>query len=153
AARKPGELERLFASLGFVEIARHRSKNVTLWRQGDINFILNAEPASQAEGFYAAHGPSANAMAFRVKDAPAAIKRAKSLGAEVVESKVGPMELSIPAIKGVGGSLIYLVDRYGEPSIYDIDFNYHKGVSRQPRGVGLEVIDHLTHNVFRGQMD
>jgi 4-hydroxyphenylpyruvate dioxygenase len=153
ASQNPRELEALFKTLGFTEIARHRSKNVTLWRQGDINFILNAEPSSHAEGFHAAHGPSANAMAFRVKDAPAAIRRARSLGADVVESKVGPMELSIPAIRGIGGSLLYLVDRYDDHSIYDIDFNYHKGVDRHPAGTGLQYIDHLTHNVYRGQMD
>lgn len=153
ASLDPKPLEALFTSLGFTRIAKHRSKNVHLWRQGDINFILNAEKESHAEGFYSAHGPSANAMAFRVKDAAAAIARARSLGAEVVESKVGPMELNIPAIKGIGGSLLYLVDRYGSQSIYDIDFVPVEGADRHPRGVGLTLIDHLTHNVYRGQMD
>jgi 4-hydroxyphenylpyruvate dioxygenase len=153
ASLDPQPLEQLFTQLGFSKIAKHRSKNVHLWRQGEINFILNAEKQSHAEGFYNAHGPSANAMAFRVKDAAAAIARAKSLGAEVVESKVGPMELNIPAIKGIGGSLLYLVDRYGERSIYDIDFVPLPGVDQHPVGVGLTQIDHLTHNVYRGQMD
>ncbi|MDE3059648.1 MAG: 4-hydroxyphenylpyruvate dioxygenase [Pseudomonadota bacterium] len=152
AALEPEPLERLFTQLGFNRIAKHRSKNVHLWRQGDINFILNAEKDSHAEGFYNAHGPSANAMAFRVRDAAAAMKRAKSLGVEVVESTAGPMELNIPAIRGIGGSLIYLVDRYGEQSIYDIDFK-PIGPETHPKGVGLMQIDHLTHNVYRGHMD
>jgi 4-hydroxyphenylpyruvate dioxygenase len=153
ATLDPKPLEALFTNLGFSKIAKHRSKNVHLWRQGDINFILNAEKESHAEGFYSAHGPSANAMAFRVKDAAAAVKRAKELGAEIIESKVGPMELNIPAIKGIGGSLLYLVDRYGSQSIYDIDFVPIDGVDQHPKGVGLTLIDHLTHNVYRGQMD
>lgn len=153
AAENPAQLEQLFTSLGFEKIAKHRSKNVYLWRQGDINFILNAEANSQAARFYNAHGLSANAMAFRVKDAGKAIARAKSLGANVIESKVGPMELSIPAIEGIGGSVLYLVDRYGEQSIYDIDFVPLPGVNQHPKGVGLGYIDHLTHNVERGNMD
>jgi len=153
AAPDPKQLEKVFESMGFVPIAKHRSKDVTLWRQGDVNFILNAEHGGQAEGFYNVHGPSANAMAFRVKDAAVALKRAKSLGIETYEGKVGPMELSIPAIKGIGGSLIYLVDRYGEQTIYDIDFRYLPGAEKHPKGTGLTYIDHLTHNVNRGNMD
>jgi len=152
ASREPAQLEALFTKLGFEKIAKHRSKEVYLWRQGDINFILNAQAGSHAESFYNAHGPSANAMAFRVKDSAAAIARAKSLGATVVESKVGPMELSIPAIEGIGGSLIYLVDRYGSQSIYDIDFVPIAGANQHPQGNGLSYIDHLTHNVHRGNM-
>ncbi len=153
ATREPAALEALFTTLGFSKIAKHRSKNVWLWRQGDINFILNAQENSQADAFYKAHGPSANAMAFRVKDAAAAIKRAESLGATIVQSNVGPMELSIPAIEGIGGSLIYLVDRYGERGIYDVDFVPLAGVDQRPKGVGLSYIDHLTNNVERGNMD
>jgi 4-hydroxyphenylpyruvate dioxygenase len=152
ASLDPRQLQALFEKMGFVAVAKHRSKNVTLYRQGDINFILNAEAGSYAEGFYNAHGPSADAMAFRVKDAAAAIKRAKSLGLETYEGQVGPMELHIPAIKGIGGSLIYLVDRYGEQTIYDVDFRYEKGVDKYPQGAGLTYIDHLTHNVHRGNM-
>ena len=154
ASLDPKPLEELFTKMGFTKIAKHKSKNVWLWRQGDINFILNAEKDSQAEGFFSAHGPSANAMAFRVKDAQAAIKRARELGAEIVDSKVGPGELHIPAIKGIGGSYLYLVDRYGDKgSIYDVDFAPLPGVDQHPKGVGLEYIDHLTHNVHRGQME
>lgn len=155
AHSEPQILENLFTDLGFTAIAKHRTKNVTLYRQGDINFILNAEPKSHAEHFFNAHGPSANALAFRVKDVNKALEWAKQCGAEIVESEtVGPMELHIPAIKGIGGSLLYLVDRYGEhSSIYDIDFVPIKGADQHPKGVGLELIDHLTHNVYRGNMD
>ena len=146
-------LGALFETMGFSAVARHRSKNVTLYRQGDVNFIVNAEPDSFAQAFARVHGPSACAMAFRVKDAPAAYERALSLGAKPFHGRVAPMELSIPAIKGIGGSLIYLVDRYGPAgSIYDIDFRPLPGAEARPKGVGLCAIDHLTHNVHRGRM-
>jgi 4-hydroxyphenylpyruvate dioxygenase len=146
-------LGRLFQSIGFAPVARHRSKNVTLYRQGDVNFILNAEPESFAQAFARLHGPSVCAIAFRVKDAAAAYKRALALGARPVTGKVGPMELNIPAIEGIGGSLLYLVDRYGaRGTIYDIDFVPIEGAAPNPGGVGLGAIDHLTHNVHQGRM-
>lgn len=153
AAPDPVALGALFESMGFTRVAKHRSKDVSLYRQGDVNFIVNAESESFAQGFARVHGPSVCAIAFRVKNAGAAYKRALSLGAWGVEGKVGPMELNIPAIKGIGDSLLYLVDRYGERgSIYDVDFDYLPGVDRNPEGVGLTYIDHLTHNVHRGRM-
>lgn len=153
-AEDPQQLHRLFESLGFTAIARHRSKQVTLFRQGDINFIVNAEADAFARRFARQHGPSACAMALRVADAAWAYERAISLGARAIANPVGPMELNIPAIEGIGGSLIYLVDRYTPGhSIYDLDFVPLEGVDQQPRGVGLQSIDHLTHNVYRGHMD
>jgi len=147
----PEDLDRLFTQIGFTRAARHRAKNVTLYRQGDVNFVVNAEPDSFGQRFAEAHGPSACAVAFRVADSGAAMRRAVSLGAEVVEGKVGPMELNIPAIRGIGGSLIYLVDRYGPSgSIYDIDF---EPLDALAEGVGLTGIDHLTNNLHRGHMD
>ena len=150
-------LGQLFEGLGFRAVARHRAKDVTLYRQGDVNFIVNAEPDSFGQSFARVHGPSACAMAFRVKDAPAAFKRAISLGARAVPGKTGPMELNIPAIEGIGGSLIYLVDRYGaRGSIYDVDFVGVEGALDplpSPAGAGFSYIDHLTHNVHRGRMD
>ncbi|MBY0336599.1 MAG: 4-hydroxyphenylpyruvate dioxygenase [Acetobacteraceae bacterium] len=151
-------LESVFTRLGFAQVARHRSKDVTLWRQGEVNFILNAEPSSFATAFGRVHGPSACAMAFRVADAAYAFERAVSLGARPFHGRVGPMELNIPAIEGIGGSLIYFVDRYGPAgSIYDVDFRFFANgdgiVERHPQGHGLTVIDHLTHNVHRGRMD
>ncbi len=154
-APDPELLRTLFERLGFPVTARHRSKNVTLHRQGDINFIINAEPDSFGQHFAREHGPSACAMAFRVKDAAAAFKRCIDLGAKPVENRVGPMELQIPAIEGIGGSLIYLVDRYGERTIYDVDFLpvQRAGGVHNNAGAGLTYIDHLTHNVARGNMN
>ncbi len=147
-------LGRLFEQLGFVKIARHRSKDVALYRQGGVNFIINAEPESFAQAFARLHGPSVCAMAFRVADAAHAYKRAIELGAKPVESKVGPMELNIPAIEGIGGSLLYLVDRYGpRGTIYDVDFVPIEGADPAPKGVGFTAIDHLTHNVHQGRME
>jgi 4-hydroxyphenylpyruvate dioxygenase len=151
-APDPELLRRLFARMGFPVSARHRSKNVTLHRQGDINFVINAEPSGFGQQFARVHGPSACAMAFRVKDAAFAHARAIELGARPVETSVGPMELRIPAIEGIGGSLVYLVDRYGDRTIYDVDF-VPVPDEAPARSAGLAVIDHLTHNVSRGNMD
>ncbi|MGH8729597.1 MAG: 4-hydroxyphenylpyruvate dioxygenase [Burkholderiales bacterium] len=145
------ELARLFEQLGFAAVARHRSKDVVLYRQGEINFIVNHEPDSFAHAFARVHGPSVCAFAVRVKDAGFAYKRALELGAKAKPGKVGPMELNIPAIEGIGGSLIYLIDRYGERSIYDVDFT--SLASMEAKGVGLTYIDHLTHNVHQGRMN
>ena len=158
SAPEKGLLEPVFETMGFTRIAQHRSKDVHLWRQGEINLIANYEPRSPAAFFTAEHGPSACGMAFRVKDAAKAYAEALKRGAEPVESKTGAMELRIPAIKGIGGAFIYLVDRYAtldNPealSIYDIDFVYLPGVDRNPVGAGFQKIDHLTHNVYRGRM-
>src|SRR5713101_1965287 len=154
AAPDPAALGTLFEHMGFVKVAKHRSKDVSLYRHGDVNFIVNAEKDSFAHAFARVHGPSICALALRVKTSAFAYKRALSLGAWGVEGKVGPMELNIPAIKGIGDSLIYLVDRYGERgTIYDVDFHFLPGIEAQPKGVGLTYIDHLTHNVHRGRMD
>ena len=110
---EPEKLAAYFEQIGFTAVAKHRSKNVVRYKQNDISFILNMEPSGQAAEFREAHGPSANAMAFRVRDAQHALREAVKRGAEAVEGKVGSMELNIPAIKGIGGAYIYLVDRYG----------------------------------------
>jgi 4-hydroxyphenylpyruvate dioxygenase len=146
-------LEPLFEKMGFSLVARHRSKDVLLYRQGDINFIVNREPRSAAAYFAAEHGPSACGLAFRVRDAHKAYARALELGAQPVEIPTGPMELRLPAIRGIGGAPLYLIDRFEDgKSIYDIDFEWLDGVERHPRGHGLRLIDHLTHNVYRGRM-
>jgi 4-hydroxyphenylpyruvate dioxygenase len=146
--------EPVFHLLGFEAVARHRSKKVTLYRQGNINFILNEEPKSLAAYFAQEHGPSACGMAFRVKDAHLAYRRALELGAQPLDIPTGPMELRLPAIKGIGGAPLYLIDRYRKGStIYDIDFEFFDGVDRHPEGCGFHEIDHLTHNVYRGRMN
>ncbi len=167
AAPDPAAMGALFERMGFTAVARHRHKNVTLYRQGEINFILNAEPDSFAQRFARLHGPSICAIAFRVQDAKAAYERALSLGAWGYAGQAGPGELNIPAIKGIGDSLIYLVDRWrgkngaqpgdiGNIGFYDVDFEPLPGVrgdaALHPVGHGLKLIDHLTHNVHRGRM-
>ncbi|MCA3697532.1 4-hydroxyphenylpyruvate dioxygenase [Aquidulcibacter sp.] len=151
----PDSLATYFRQLGFTAVSKHRSKNVIRFKQGDINFILNMEPVGQAAEFREQRGPSANAMAFRVKDAAHAFREAIARGAEAVDSPIGPMELDIPAIKGIGGAFIYLVDRYGAQSIYDVDFKPIPGAAEEEaiNSTGLTYLDHLTHNVFRGKMD
>ena len=153
ASPTPNLLESVFIKLGFILVARHRSKDVVLYRQGGINFIVNREPKSAAWYFAAEHGPSACGLAFRVKDSHKAYERALELGAQPVFMPTGPMELRLPAVKGIGGAPLYLIDRFEESrSIYDIDFDFLPGVDRHPRGHGLTRVDHLTHNVSRGRM-
>ena len=166
AAPDPKALGALFEQMGFAAIARHRHKDVTLYRQGEINFIINAETDSFGQRFARQHGPSICAIAFRVDDAAYAYRRALDLGAWGFDNRTGPMELNIPAIKGIGDSLIYFVDRWrgkdaargigagaiGDISIYDVDFVALPGAQPNPVGNGLTYIDHLTHNVHRGRM-
>ena len=158
SAPEKGQLEPVFQAMGFARIARHRSKDVELWRQGGINLIANYEPRSPAAYFAAEHGASACGMGWRVRDAAKAYAQAIERGAEPVEVRTGPMELRLPAIRGIGGSIIYLIDRYeGHPggndlTIYDIDFVYEPGADRHPVGAGFHTIDHLTHNVYGGRM-
>jgi 4-hydroxyphenylpyruvate dioxygenase len=155
AAPDPELLRALFTKMGFPVVARHKRKNVTLHRQGDINFIINAEPGSFAEKFAEAHGPCACAMAFRVKDAKAAHDRAMSLGATDIQNDIAEGELDIPAIEGIGGSLLYLVDRYGDKgTIYDVDFDFFPDAEalEASHASHLTYLDHLTHNVNRGRM-
>ena len=157
ASPEKGVLEAVFKTMGFVHVANHRSKDVQLWRQGNINLITNYEPKSAAGYFAREHGPSACGMGFRVRDAKAAYDHLLAQGAEPVTVETGPMELRIPGIRGIGNSIIYLIDRYADEgedglSIYDIDFEYLDGVERFPEGCGFNRIDHLTHNVYGGRM-
>ncbi|MEL6237361.1 MAG: 4-hydroxyphenylpyruvate dioxygenase [Pseudomonadota bacterium] len=156
-APEKGILEPVFETMGFTLVARHRSKDVHLWRQGGINLIVNYEPRSAAWYFAQEHGPSACGMAFRVRNAANAYDHLIEAGAEPVINAPGPMELSIPAIRGIGGAILYLVDRYAGAegkslTIYDIDFDYLPGVDPYPEGAGFHTIDHLTHNVYKGRM-
>ena len=156
-APERGILEPVFKTMGFTHVASHRAKDVDLWRQGGINLIANYEPRSAAWYFAREHGPSACGMAFRVRDARKAWNHLIEQGAEPVHVETGPMELKLPAIRGIGGAILYLVDRYADEngnglSIYDIDFEYLPGVEKHPEGAGFKLIDHLTHNVYTGRM-
>lgn len=154
SAPEKGLIEPVFKLLGFSHVANHRSKDVQLWRQGDVNFIVNYQPGSPAMYFAEEHGPCACGLAFRVNDAQSAYDHVLAQGAQPLDIPTGVMELRLPAIRGIGGAALYLVDRYAPgQTIYDIDFQYLEGVDHNPLGCGLEVIDHLTHNVYRGRMD
>ena len=167
AAPDPKAMGLSFEAMGFKPVARHRHKNVTLYRQGTINFLINAEPDSFAQRFARLHGPSVCAIGFRVQNTKAAYERAVGLGAWGYANNAGPGELNIPAIKGVGDSLIYFVDRWrgkngaapgdiGNIGFFDVDFEILPGLNAEealaPEGHGLTYIDHLTHNVHRGRM-
>jgi 4-hydroxyphenylpyruvate dioxygenase len=148
----PGVLATLFERMGYVEVARHKSKDISLYRQGDINYVLNREPDSHAARFVAEHGPCAPAMAWRVVDARHALKRALDFGA--IEYTGADKALDVPAVVGIGGSLLYLVDRYGtKGSPYAAEFDWLAAPDPKPKGVGFYYLDHLTHNVMRGNMD
>ena len=152
AHERPEELEQLFDRMGYRPVARHKTKNITVWRQGDINYILNAEPDSHAMRFVAEHGPCAPSMAWRVVDAKHAFEHAVSKGATPYEG--GGKCLDVPAIVGIGGSLLYFVETYGaKGSVYSRQFEWLDGVDPKPEGVGFYYLDHLTHNVYRGNMD
>jgi 4-hydroxyphenylpyruvate dioxygenase len=148
----PAELETLFKRMGYVEVARHKTKDISLYRQGRINYLINREPGSHAARFVAEHGPCAPAMAWRVVDAQVALKRCLDYGAE--EYKGTDKSLDVPAVIGIGGSLLYLVETYGEAgSPYANEYEWLAEVDPQPEGVGFYYLDHLTHNVMRGNMD
>ena len=152
AHENPLELEALFSKMGYIEVARHKAKTISVWRQGDINYIVNAEPNSQAMRFAKEHGPCASSMGWRVQDAQHAFDHAIKLGAEpyLGEDKA----LNVPAIVGIGGSLLYFIDTYGEKgSPYSAEFNWMGEEDPTPEGLGFYYLDHLTHNVHRGNMD
>ena len=148
----PAELDLLFRKMGFVPVATHKSKAVTLYRQGSVNYLLNAEPQSHASDFIEQHGPCAPAMGWRVVDAQHALKRAVDLGAE---EYTGPGKaLDAPAVIGIGGSLLYFIDKYDDTgSAYAAEFDWIDAVDPQPKGAGFYYLDHLTHNVIKGNMD
>ncbi len=147
---QPEELRVTFARMGFEKVARHRSKDVELWQQGDITYVLTNEPGSHAREFVEQHGPCAPAMAWRVVDAQHAFAHAVKHGATPYEGAGKTMDW--PAIVGIGGSLIYFTDCYGAGhNPYEAAFEFT--TAPKPRGVGFAYLDHLTHNVFKGNMD
>ncbi len=151
---EPAQLHALFRLMGFAPVARHKTKAITLYRQGDVNYLVNEQSGTHGHDFVAAHGPCAPSMAFRVVDAKAAYQRALSLGAEPAEMSSAQKTLDVPAIKGIGGSLLYFVERYGaKGSAYDAEFDWTDAKNPRPEGAGLFYLDHLTHNVHRGRMD
>ncbi|NNF51097.1 MAG: 4-hydroxyphenylpyruvate dioxygenase [Gammaproteobacteria bacterium] len=146
-------LASLFTNMGFAAVARHKKMDAVLYRQGNINFIVNAEPGSFAADFAAQHGPCACGFGIRVRDSKFAFSRAIERGASAVTHKPGSTPVTTEMIEGIGGSILYLVDQYGDSDLYAHDFAYIDGVETHPQGLGLTYIDHLTHNVFKGNMD
>jgi len=153
ATPKPLELEKLFLALGFTHIANHKSKQVKLFRQGEINFILNSEPNSYADRFKQTHGPSVCALGFRVQNAREAFLKAQEIGSVAHKAKPGFMELNIPAVQGVGGAMLFFINLYGDHNIYEVDFDFIADTDISNNSVGLLQIDHVTHNVEKGGMD
>lgn len=149
---EPEKLEQLFTRMGYVPVAKHKSKNITIWRQGGVNYVLNAEPGTAAAKFVEQHGPCAPSMAWRVVDAKHALAQAVEKGAE--EYTGDDKVLDVPAVVGIGGSLLYFIDQYGDKgSAYDAEFDWLGEKDPKPEGVGFYYLDHLTHNVYRGNMD
>ncbi|HTZ81155.1 MAG TPA: bifunctional sugar phosphate isomerase/epimerase/4-hydroxyphenylpyruvate dioxygenase family protein [Stellaceae bacterium] len=146
-------LERWLGRLGFARLGRHKSKNVTLYRQGSVNLILDAEPDSFAHAFFLLHGPSVCAMAFGVDHKQQALNRARLYHAQPFEGRVGPNELVIPAIRAPDGSLIYLVEQHeGAASIYEVDFVLEAATAAAPEA-GLQRIDHVALALPGGELD
>ncbi|MBV1701934.1 MAG: 4-hydroxyphenylpyruvate dioxygenase [Hyphomicrobiales bacterium] len=152
AHKDPKQLETMFQNMGYTRVARHKTKAIELYRQGGINYILNREPDTHAARFVDMHGPCAPAMAWRVVDAQHALAHALALGA--TEYKGRDKTLDVPALIGIGGSLLYLIDTFGaKGSPYSTEFDWLGAVDPLPVGFGFHYIDHLTHNVMRGQMN
>ncbi|CUH40755.1 4-hydroxyphenylpyruvate dioxygenase [Jannaschia seosinensis] len=149
AHENPDELRAIFTRQGYTHVATHRTRAVEVWQQGDITYLINAEPGTHGMDFVAEHGPCAPSMGWRVADADHAFHHAVAKGAEPFE---GPGKvIDVPAIRGIGGSLIYFVDQYRDQSPYNAEFDWH--AKANPEGVGFYYLDHLTHNVHRGNMD
>ena len=145
----PQVLRDLFGRTGYTHVATHNSRPIDLWQQGDITYVINDDPDSHARAFVDEHGPCAPSMAWRVVDADHALRHAVDRGAE---EYVGPGKtMDVPAICGIGGSLIYFVDQYYDTNPYNAEFDWVSDA--HPGGVGLQYLDHLTHNVHKGNMD
>lgn len=145
----PQELRDLFAKMGYTHVANHKTQMVELWQQGDITYVLNADPNSFAAKFVETHGPCAPSMGWRVADAQVALSHALKNGGKEYS---GPGKImDVPAIEGIGSSLIYFIDQYYDTSPYNWEFDWI--AQSKPEGVGFYYLDHLTHNVFTGNMD
>ncbi|WP_435594097.1 4-hydroxyphenylpyruvate dioxygenase [Proluteimonas luteida] len=147
-------LHDYFRSMGFAAVLRHRSRPITVYRQGGVNFLVNETPDSFAADFARAHGPSACGFAIRFRK-PAGEVYAAVLGngGEAIADKEASKAVDAPVVKGIGDCMLYLVDRYGDNgSIYGDDYAPIEGADQDPAGFGLTFIDHLTHNLYLGNM-
>ncbi len=145
----PQALRDLFTKMGYSHVANHKTRAVELWQQGDISYLINAEPGGHAAEFIEKHGPCAPSMGWRVVDADHALKHAVAKGATPYDGPGKTMD--VPAIVGIGGSLIYFIEDYYDTSPYNAEFDWIDDA--HPSGVGFYYLDHLTHNVHKGNMD
>ena len=153
AAPDASGLHQLFKSMGFAPVARHKTKAITLYRQGECNFLINEEPDSFAAEFAAKHGPCACGFAIRVRDGEQVFQAVLKNGAQATTFKPETSAVQVPTIKGIGDCMLYLVtDKGGFSDLYDTEFDFFPDVDIHPKGFGLTFIDHLTHNVYHGQM-
>ena len=144
------ELGALLSTMGFALTAHHRTKDVALYRQGGINVVVNTEKEGFAHSSYLVHGASAYAIGLRVEDAAATVARARALGAEIFEQRRGPDELAIPAIRGVGGGVIYFIDDRSELSrVWEIEFG---STGKSGAGAGLTRVDHVAQTMNYEEM-
>ena len=148
ASKKADQLDTLFRRMGFSAIKKHKTKPMVLYRQGSIDFIINNSKDSFAENFTTEHGPCANGFSIIFDDAQAALKHALDNGSETIKG-----DLDFPAVKGIGGAVLYLIDKESYASLLNNDFENIAGMNQQPTGFGLTFIDHLTHNVYYGEME
>ncbi|MEL1262803.1 4-hydroxyphenylpyruvate dioxygenase [Pseudoxanthomonas putridarboris] len=147
-------LHDYFRRLGFTAVLRHRTRPITVYRQGGVNFLVNEDPDSFAAGFARAHGPSACGFAIRFKHpADEVVAKVVANGGEAIVHLADTRAVPAPVVKGIGDCMLYLVDRYGSAgSIYDADYLPIQGAEQDPKGFGLTFIDHLTHNLYFGNM-
>ena len=140
------EFERTLGRLGFRKAGIHRSKAVTRWRQGGINIVVNADKEGFAHSFNITHGTAVCALALRVDDAPGAVDRAVALLDQPFQQPVGPGEMTIPAVRGLGGSLLYFVDnKTGLDRLWDVDFQAVD--TDDAAGAGLTAVDHVSQSM------
>ncbi len=154
AAIDAAPLHALFRRMGFTAALRHRTRKITVYRQGGVNFLLNEDPDSFAADFAKAHGPSACGFAIRFSQpAEDVLLGVLGNGGQRIEHKPATRAVDAPVVKGIGDCMLYLVDRYGAAgSIYEQEFEPIPGADPHPKGFGLTFIDHLTHNLYFGNM-
>ena len=146
-------LHDYFRRMGFTAALRHKTRAITIYRQGGVNFLVNEDPDSFAAQFAKAHGPSACGFAIRFKQpADEVLKAVLGNGGEPIADKADTRAVDAPVVKGIGDCMLYLVDRYGDAGTVYEDFLPVQGADQNPRGLGLTFIDHLTHNLYFGNM-
>ena len=154
AALDAAPLHALFERMGFSAVLKHKSRNITVYRQGGVNFVVNEDPDSFAADFAKVHGPCACGFAIRFRNsADEAYGTVIGNGGEPITQREETRAVKAPVVKGIGDCMLYLIDRYGAAgSIFDADYEPIPGADKDPIGFGLTFIDHLTHNLYFGNM-